>query len=104
MSQPTITSPRSLKELCDRLRSAAHIGIDTEFVSEDTFYPELCLIQVATQGELAVIDALAVEELEPFWQVLAEGDHLTILHAGREELNFMLRAIDAVPPARTSAP
>ena len=93
----TITDPESLVELCDRLWSAEHIGIDTEFVSEDTFFPELCLIQVSTADELATIDTRALENVDPFWRVLTEGEHVTILHAGREELNFMLRAIDATP-------
>jgi len=93
----TITDPDSLDALCGRLRSAEHIGIDTEFVSEDTFFPELCLIQVSTTDELATIDTRAIEDVNPFWRVLTEGEHVTILHAGREELNFMLRAIDAIP-------
>lgn len=97
MSAPTITDPKSLEELCKRLQTAEFIGIDTEFVSEDTFYPELCLIQIATKDELAVIDTIALEDVNPFWKVLVEGDHITILHAGREELNFMLRAVNKVP-------
>ena len=71
------------------MSAAEHVGIDTEFVSEDTFYPELCLIQVSTKDEMAVVDAMAIEDVSPFWNALVEGDHVTILHAGREELNFM---------------
>jgi ribonuclease D len=94
---PTITDPQELDELCRRLQSPEEIGIDTEFVSEDTFYPELCLFQVATRDEMAVIDAVALPDLTPFWKVLTEGDHVTVLHAGREELNFMLRAVGKLP-------
>lgn len=97
MQSPIITEAAEFNKLCERLQSAEQIGIDTEFVSEDTFYPELCLIQVATSDELAVIDTLAIGDVQPFWQVIATGEHLTILHAGREELNFILRAVDAVP-------
>ena len=97
MSPPTITDPHELDALCDRLQSREWIGIDTEFVSEDTFYPDLCLIQVATTDEMAVIDAIAIQEVEPFWEVLAVGGHVTILHAGREELNFMLRSVGKLP-------
>ena len=56
MSHETINSPAQLADLCGRLARADRIGIDTEFVSEDTFRPELCLIQVATANDLAVID------------------------------------------------
>ncbi len=97
VSPPTITDPQELDALCDRLRSQQLIGIDTEFVSEDTFYPELCLIQVATPDEMAVVDTIAIQEVDSFWSMLTEGDHVTILHAGREELNFMLRAVGKLP-------
>lgn len=97
MSSPTITSPDTLNQLCERLREAPIIGIDTEFVSEDTFHPELCLIQVATTEDLAAIDPLALKDLTPFWETMVSGDHVTVLHAGREELNFFLRAVGAVP-------
>lgn len=97
MRPPTITDPQELGALCRRLQSPEQVGIDTEFVSEDTFYPELCLIQVATREEMAVIDAAALPDLAPFWNVLTEGDHVTVLHAGREELNFMLRSVGKLP-------
>lgn len=96
MPTPIITDRDLLLELCDRLRNARQIGIDTEFVSEDTFYPELCLIQIATDEEMAVVDPQQVD-VEPFWQLLVSGDHTTILHAGREELNFLLRAVNRLP-------
>ena len=96
---PLPPSPKPANSISSANGSALSdlIGIDTEFVSEDTFYPDLCLIQIATQDELAVIDTNAVEDLRPFWKMLTEGEHVTILHAGREELNFMLRAVDATP-------
>ena len=97
MQLPIITDSEPLAELCERLQSADLIGIDTEFVSEDTFQPELCLIQVATRDELAVIDPISLESVEPFWNLLTRGDHVTILHAGREELNFMLRGVGVAP-------
>jgi len=94
---PTIINSPALEQLCDRLASAKIIGIDTEFVSEDTYFPDLCLIQISTESELAVVDPLAVKDLRPFWKVMVEGEHVTVLHAGREELNFYLRAANAVP-------
>lgn len=96
MPAPTITNQRDLEALCERIDAAALVGFDTEFVSEDTFHPELCLVQVATPTELAVIDPQAVD-VRPFWQTLARGDRTTVLHAGREELGFLLRSVGAVP-------
>lgn len=80
------------------MKDADRIGFDTEFVSEDTFRPELCLVQVVVGDQMAVIDPQQVDDLTPFWSVLAEGDHTTIVHAAREEINFSLTAIGK-PPA-----
>jgi ribonuclease D len=90
VSHETITSSAQLAHFCGRLARADRIGIDTEFVSEDTFRPELCLVQVATAEELAVIDPYRVRDLTQFWRTLSEGNHVTIAHAAREELNFAL--------------
>jgi ribonuclease D len=98
VTHQTITSSAQLADFCERLSQAERIGIDTEFVSEDTFRPELCLIQVATKNELAVIDPYRVKNLADFWQALAAGPHTTIAHAAREELNFSLLACGR-PPA-----
>jgi ribonuclease D len=92
VSHETINSPASLAALCRRLAGADRVGIDTEFVSEDTFRPELCLIQVATSDELAVVDPYKVGDLNVFWRTLAEGNQTTIVHAAREELNFAYSA------------
>jgi ribonuclease D len=93
---PIITRQSDLEALCERVEAAKIVGFDTEFVSEDTFHPELCLVQVVTPDELAVIDPQSVE-IKPFWQVLARGDRITVFHAGREELSFMLRSVGAAP-------
>jgi ribonuclease D len=96
-SHETIISPDQLAKFCDELAKADRIGIDTEFVSEDTFRPELCLVQVATADRLAVIDPYHAGDLSLFWQVLADGDHATVVHAAREEVNFALHAVDRLP-------
>lgn len=103
MSHETILSDDSLADLCARLAGSKRIGFDTEFVSEDTFRPELCLVQVIAEGGsggdvLAVIDPQPIEDMSPFWELLADGDHITIAHAAREEINFCVHAIDR-PPA-----
>ncbi len=97
MRNETITTERQLPAYCDRLSRAAVIAFDSEFVSEDTYLPDLCLVQVAADGDLAVIDARAIKELAPFWQQLAEGTHQSVVHAGREEYRFCLRAVGKPP-------
>jgi len=92
-----ITTDRQLADFCSELSSAAQIAFDTEFVSEDTYRPQLCLVQVAIPGRLAVIDPLKVPELTPFWTALAAGEHETVVHAGRQEIEFSLAAIGRPP-------
>ena len=98
MSHETILTQSALEGLCDRLQTADRIGFDTEFVSEDTFRPELCLVQVVVEDQLAVIDPKEVDDLTPFWRLLSENSHVTIAHAAREEINFCMTAVGK-PPA-----
>lgn len=86
-----------MQEFCEYLAGVPLIAFDTEFVSEHTYRPQLCLIQVAAGDRLAVIDPLAVRDVKPFWQALAAEGHDTIVHAGREELLFCLGAVGQRP-------
>jgi ribonuclease D len=92
-----VTTDSQLAALVDRLATHAHLAFDTEFVSEHTYRSQLCLIQVAAPGILAVIDTLKVRELDPFWRLLVDPGRTTIVHAGREEMGFILHAIQARP-------
>ncbi len=94
-----VTTESQLGILVERLAGHAHVAFDTEFVSEHTYRSQLCLIQVAAPGVLAVIDTLKVRELEPFWRLLAAPGRTTVVHAGREEMGFILHAIKARPSA-----
>jgi len=84
----TITTPAELNELCQRLAAKPIIAFDTEFVSEDRYRPQLCLIQVAAAEIIAVIDPLAVPQTEPFWELLATPGRTVVAHAAREEVRF----------------
>jgi len=93
----SITNSSQLSSLCDHLAKSEVIAFDTEFVSEDSYRPQLCLVQVAAEECLAVIDPIALPDLDPFWNQLADGNHETVVHAGREELNFCLLATEKRP-------
>lgn len=97
MNSNILTTPRELESLCEVLAQSPAIAFDTEFVSEHTYRPQLCLVQVATRDTLVAIDAIAIRDLAPFWKVLAEGQHETVVHAGREELGFSLDSVQARP-------
>ncbi len=92
-----ITSQRDLLKLCDEFAHAPSIAFDTEFVSEDRYRPDLCLIQVAIGQRVFVLDTQRIEDAAPFWSALAEPGHQTIVHAGREEMLFSLRAVNRMP-------
>ena len=99
MQYHDITTAEQLRHYCRKLAHAKSIAFDTEFVSEHTYRPVLCLIQVAADGDLAVIDPLTVGDVTPFWEAIAAPGHETIVHAGRGEVEFCLLAIGR-PPAQ----
>lgn len=92
-----ITTDKELTEFCERSKGCKFVGFDTEFVSENRYRPELCLLQIATDDEFAIVDTLAVKDVSPFWQFLVEGSHVTIVHAAREEFLFCFRACGRRP-------
>ena len=98
MNYQLIESASELKSFCKRISSAKIIAFDTEFVSEDRYLPELCLLQVAADDEIAILDTLKLEDRDrEFWELLAEGDHVTVAHAGREEFRFCMRSTGKYP-------
>jgi ribonuclease D len=98
VSYTDVTTDGDLQACCEQLSRSKWIALDTEFVSERTYRPVLCLVQVASEAGLALIDALTIEDLTPFWRAIAEPGHETIIHAGRGEFEFCLRAVGR-PPA-----
>ena len=92
MNYTNIRNSDELHQLCERLQQCDVIGFDTEFVSETTYRPQLCLIQLAADdGTLAIIDPMTVRSTEPFWELIASGDHTVVAHAAREETRFCHR-------------
>jgi len=92
-----ITTQEQLGDYCNELAQAAVIGFDTEFIAENTYHPQLCLIQVQTAAGRAIIDPIAIGDVDLFWQTLVEGEHTTVVHAGREEFRFCQRATGRRP-------
>src|SRR3954468_16277029 len=92
-----IATPGQLRELVDHVREAGRFGFDTEFVSEDTFEPVLCLIQVATRERLAVVDPQAVGDLAPFWGLVHDPAIEVVMHAAGEDMRICLLRTGAVP-------
>ena len=92
-----IDNDQQLAQFCQAIAAEPYVAFDTEFVSEDTYRPQLCLIQIAAGTRLAIVDPLSLEDLRPFWNLVADERHETIVHAGREEFRFCLHAIGRRP-------
>lgn len=92
-----VADPQSLVECCARLREANVVGFDTEFVGEDSYEPELCLIQVATPDALILIDPVTAGPLDSFWQLLVDPARTVVVHAGREETRMARRYSGRTP-------
>ncbi|MEZ6095551.1 MAG: HRDC domain-containing protein [Pirellulaceae bacterium] len=86
-----IIEKRHLEDFCQRNADAKIIGFDTEFVSENRYRPQLCLLQIATPDSLAIVDTIAINDISPFWQLICEQVETTVVHAAREEFLFCLR-------------
>src|SRR5512135_1352256 len=84
-----VTTQGQLDAAVFRLESAARLAVDTEFMRERTYYPQLCLVQVATDSDCLLVDALAGFDLGPLHALLADRDKLKILHAARQDLEVL---------------
>jgi ribonuclease D len=83
-----ITTPDALDELIGHLRDARRFAFDTEFVSEETFEPVLCLVQVATMERMALIDPLAFKNVQPFWDAVNDPNIEVVMHASGEDMRI----------------
>ncbi|MBE0585997.1 MAG: HRDC domain-containing protein [Desulfofustis sp.] len=93
-----IGNERELRELVDHARRSESVALDTEFVWERTYYPQLGLIQLALSDEQCyLIDPLAIEDLSPLGSLLADPGVVKILHDAPQDLIILSRATRAVP-------
>ncbi|MCL2305674.1 MAG: HRDC domain-containing protein [Planctomycetaceae bacterium] len=97
MSYFHVTTSEQLHHLLEQMYPSAWVGFDTEFISEGRYQSQLCLVQVAYDQGLAIIDPTTVSDLKPFWSLLCDGRREVIVHAGRSELEFCYRAIQKLP-------
>ena len=95
---PLITDTATLSALCDRLRSADFVTVDTEFMRENTFFPDLCLLQIAGGDEAAAIDPKAHGlDLAPLLRLLVEDDVLKVFHAAGQDLEIIYNLTGKTP-------
>jgi ribonuclease D len=93
-----ITETEALAALCERLRTETFVTVDTEFMRERTYWPELCLVQLASDAEVALVDTLAPGlDLAPLGALLADPAVLKVFHAARQDVEIFLLKFGAVP-------
>lgn len=93
-----ITATAELAALCDRLAGERFVTVDTEFMRERTYWPELCVVQLGGTADVAVVDALAPGlDLAPLGTLLANPALVKVFHAARQDVEIFLQLFGAVP-------
>lgn len=87
-----------IASLVDHVRQVGSFAYDTEFIGEASYYPQLCLIQIATPHQVWLVDPLCDVDLTPIWQLIADPTVRTIVHAGQQDLEPVVRLLNQ-PPA-----
>jgi ribonuclease D len=93
-----ITTTAELAGACQRLARHPFVAIDTEFVREQTFWPVLCLIQVAGPEEELIVDPMAAGiDLAPFYGLMADPKVVKVFHAGRQDVEIVYGEAGVMP-------
>ena len=93
-----VTTTPALEALCRRLRQEPWITIDTEFMRARTYYPELCVVQLAGAADVAIVDAEAPGiDLSSLGDLLKDPAVLKVFHAARQDIEIFLELFGAVP-------
>jgi ribonuclease D len=93
-----ITTTDQLAAFCDRAARHPFVTVDTEFLRESTYYPKLCVLQMASVDEAVVIDALAPEiSLDPLFALLANPDVVKVFHAARQDIEICWHEAQMIP-------
>ena len=93
-----IETTADLRALIAEMSGAPYVALDTEFMRDQTYWPKLCLIQIAAQGIEAIIDPLAEGiDLKPFYELLKEPHIVKVLHAARQDIEIFCQQGGVVP-------
>jgi ribonuclease D len=92
-----IDTPGQLQEFCAEMSGKPWLAVDTEFVREKTYYPQLCLVQVCDGETVACIDPIAITELSPLLSLLNDPGILKVFHAAGQDLELFYHLGKRVP-------
>jgi ribonuclease D len=93
-----ITTTQQLAEACARLAKHPHVTVDTEFLRESTYFPILCVAQMASPAEAVVVDTRAAQlDLGPFFELMANERVLKVFHAARQDIEIVWHQAGLIP-------
>src|SRR6266700_4812090 len=93
-----ITTTKELSAVCSRMAKHAFITVDTEFLRETTYFPILCVAQMASTDEAVVVDALADGiDLAPFFELMRNKRMLKVVHAARQDIEIVWHRAGIIP-------
>ncbi len=97
-SMSLISTTRELADVCRRLAQHAFVTVDTEFLRETTFWPRLCVVQLASPEEAVAVDAMAEGlDLSPFFDLMADPQPIKVFHAARQDLEIIWNLGKLIP-------
>jgi ribonuclease D len=95
---PPITTTSDLAAACGRMASYPFVTVDTEFLRETTYYPLLCVAQMASPDEAVVVDTLAPGiDLAPFYKLMADEKVMKVFHAARQDIEIVWHGAKLIP-------
>jgi len=92
-----VDSQEKFHEICVELRKNGIFAFDTEFIGEDSYYPNTCLIQVATSRNIALIDPFVVQDLSELHSLICDPKVITVVHAGSQDFEPVVRQSGSTP-------
>lgn len=94
---PLIDDIRALDALCEHIADESLVALDTEFVRERTYFPELCVLQIATEETIAAVDCLSGIDLDPLFATLYAESGCWLLHSARQDLEVLFYRAGKLP-------
>lgn len=92
-----VDTAQALQAVCQQLANQPYLAVDTEFVREKTYFPILCLIQIASPEHIICIDPIAIRDLSPLADLLLHKQTVKIFHAARQDLEILYQTFGSLP-------
>ena len=92
-----VNTPEQLAELCQRIKAVSWLALDTEFLREKTYYPQFCLLQIATPDWVACVDPIALPKLDILFDALYDPSIVKVFHSCRQDLEIFYQITGKLP-------